>query len=101
MTELVTREEAEKCLLERGHRIERFSAQHDEGVVSPTILAALLKIRPQMVYNYIKQGKIPAEQGATQKMMVHWQDAITFAQTYLNRKADKQDKIDRQLRGED
>jgi len=98
--ELVTFEEAEKTLLERGERIMRFRAQYDEGIVNPVVLAALLKVRPQMIYNYIKQGKLPEQYNETQKMVIPWATAVEFARAYLNRKATKAAKIAAELQGE-
>jgi hypothetical protein len=98
--ELVTFEEAEKVLLERGSKIERFPAQHAEGIVNPIVLAKLLKIRPQMVYNYIKQGKLPEQANSSQRMVIPWVTAVEFARGYLDRKAIKAAKVAAELRGE-
>lgn len=98
---IVSYEEAEKVLLERGRHNQVFQAQHAEGHISPIQLARLLGIRNQMVYNYIRKGKIDATyQGPAIKMVIVWHDAVTFAQGYLDRAAVKKSKIDIQLKGE-
>ena len=95
--------QAEEYLLEHG--TDRFHGMWDSGKVNPIELAKALDIRAQMVYNYIKGGKIEGVgQNDTQKVTITNDGALAFAQKYLNRKAVKeakeQEKIARELRGE-
>lgn len=74
-------------------------------VVNPIVLAKLLGIPPQMVYNYIRNGRIKAGLEATatnntQKVVIALEEAETWAYNYLRKKASKQAKIERELRGE-
>lgn len=93
---LITKEEVEQTLLESG--LERLFAQKSEGIVNPIVLAKCLGIRPQMVYNYIRAGRINAvKHNNTQKLVISWDDAIEFAQRYLNRKLVKQLKVEAEL----
>jgi len=93
---LITVEETTKHLVDAG--VERLLAQRQEGVVNPIVLAKCLGIRPQMVYNYIKAGRIPSvKHNSTQKIVIQWDVAVEFAQRYLNRKLRKQIELDAQL----
>ena len=96
----------------------RYAAQKAEGIVNPIVLANLLDVRPQMIYNYIRKGKFTAshdENGNpinehvfgtnnTQKKVIALDEANTFAQGYLDRKVAREEKkaaqIEAELRGE-
>jgi hypothetical protein len=108
---LVTYEMAEKILLESKN--PRMRAQYEQGIVNPIVLAQAVGCRPQMIYNYIKQGKIrtinqtdPAGDAAgiaensTQKIVLEWEYAVGWVQRYLNKKAEKQAAIEAELRGD-
>jgi hypothetical protein len=96
---LVTTEDAERQLL--GSGLERLLKQQEQGVVNPIMLAQAIGVRPQMIYNYIRQGRIASVMGNTQKKTIAWSVAVDFAQKYLNRKAVKQAKVERELQGQD
>lgn len=96
---LISKEETEQRLLESG--VERLFAQQSEGIVNPIVLAKCLGVKPQMIYNYIRNGKIPSKQtNNTQKLVILWDDAVDFSQRYFNRKLTRQAKIDAELAAE-
>jgi hypothetical protein len=93
---LITKEEVEAQLMSSG--LERLFAQQSEGIVNPIVLAKALGVKPQMIYNYIKNGKITAvKQNNTQKLVISWSEAIDFAQRYLNRKLRRQQAVEAEL----
>lgn len=103
----MTREEAEQVLL--SSKNPRMKEQYALGVISPIVLANAVGIRPQMVYNYIRQGKIrtledsPHEgvtTNSTQHIVIDWEVAVLWVQKFVGRKVDKQERIEAQLRGE-
>jgi len=78
----------------------RYAAQAEEGVIAPGVLAELLGIRPQMVYNYMSKGKIKnVTSTVTQKKVIALEDAEAFAAGYLARKVEREAKIDEELNG--
>jgi hypothetical protein len=101
---LVDTAEAERRLLSRP--IARLLEQKEQGIVNPIVLAEAIGVRPQMIYSYIRQGKIKSsKEGAirtnnTQKIVIDWDEAVAFAQRYLDKKARQQARIERELRGE-
>jgi hypothetical protein len=96
---IVSREDAEKILTSKP--IARLQEQKAFGVVNPIVLAEALGVRPQMIYTYIRQGKVKAHSDtATQKVVIDWDEAVSFAQRYLNKKAIQQARIERELKGE-
>jgi hypothetical protein len=71
----------------------RFAAQATEEVVNPMVLADVLEVRPQMIYNYIRKGKIASvTSNNTQKKVIPLSAARVFARQYLQRKVDQQTK---------
>jgi hypothetical protein len=80
---------------------DRLQLQRQLGVVNPIMLAKALGVRPQMIYNYIRDGKIKTvDRNNTQKITIDVLEAERWAQTYLGRKAAKAAKIEAELRGE-
>jgi hypothetical protein len=99
-TVLVTVDDADTKLHDslRGSDLERLVQQKEQGVVNPIILARALGVRPQMIYNYIREGKIASvADNNTQKKVIPYSVALAFAQGYLDRKAQQSLKILRQL----
>jgi hypothetical protein len=92
---LVDEAKAEAFLLERG--TDRLREQHSNGVVNPIELAKALNVRPQMVYNYIRDNRIKSSRNDTGKIVVAWGEAVAFAQRYLNRKEQTAAKAAAQL----
>jgi hypothetical protein len=75
----------------------RFAEQAAEGVVNPIVLAKLVGVRPQMVYNYLAKGKFTEVEGAvgtnsTQKKVIQLDEANTWAQGYIDRKVTRETK---------
>jgi hypothetical protein len=96
---LVTTEDAERQLL--GSGLERLLKQQEQGVVNPIMLAQAIGVKPQMIYNYIRAGRIASvTDNNTQKKTIAWSVAVAFAQQYLNRKAVKAAKVERELAGD-
>lgn len=82
----------------------RFAEQSAEGIVNPIVLAALVGVRPQMIYNYIRKGKftqpeLDSETGSnsTQKIVLDLREANTWATAYLEKKQAKADKVAAEL----
>jgi hypothetical protein len=87
---------------------ERYAEQAANGVVNPIVLANLLGVRPQMIYNYIRKGKFSESEQAfgennTQKKVIFLDEANTFAQGYIDRKvareAKEAEKVEAELAG--
>jgi len=87
----------------------RFAEQSAQGVVNPIVLANLLGVRPQMIYNYIRKGKFSQEEAAfgennTQKIVIQLNEANAFALAYTDRKVAREtaaaEKIAAELAGE-
>jgi hypothetical protein len=84
---------------------ERFAEQAKEGVVNPIVLAALLGVRPQMIYNYLRKGKFSEVEGAvgqnsTQKKVIRLDEANAFAQQYSTRKIERETKAAEKVKAE-
>jgi len=104
----MTYDEAEAVLLTSKN--PRMKVQHAEGIINPIVLADALGIRPQMVYNYIKKGKIQTldlnaerpgvTENSTQHIVVEWSVAVRWVQMFMGKRAARQEKIEAQLRGE-
>src|SRR5262249_39993369 len=81
----VSFEEAESRLLELG--TDRMREQAKSGVVTPIELAKALNVRPQQVYNYIRNSRIAAHKTEdTQKLVVSWEDAVAEAQRLFSKR---------------
>jgi hypothetical protein len=90
-------EEAFKRLL-AAKGTDRLKMQRELGVVNPIEFAKLLGVRPQMIYNYIRSGKIKAaKHNNTQKLYIEADEADRFAREYLGRKQARAQQIEREL----
>ena len=90
----------------------RFVEQHEQGVINPIVLAKVMGIRPQMVYNYISKGKFStvddegnlvaahAKQNSTQKKVLDFDEANTWATSYFERKVERETKAAEKLAAE-
>jgi hypothetical protein len=80
----------------------RYEQQKAEGIVNPIVLAALVGVRPQMVYNYLRKGVFGDAQfnTSTQKKVISLEAANAWAQGYTNRKLAKAEQVERELSGE-
>jgi predicted nucleic acid-binding protein len=86
----------------------RFEAQSAEGVVNPIVLAALLEVRPQMIYQYLRKGKLVAvedtDENSTQKLVITIAGATAWARQYVEnkvtREAKRAEKLAAELAGE-
>ncbi len=58
----------------------------DIKFVSPYKLGKLLNVRPQMIYNYIRNGYIVSTEGDTGKKRISQKEAIRFSTKYLTKK---------------
>lgn len=95
---LVTKEQAEEQLLSRP--IARLVEQKEQGVVNPIVLAEAIGVRPQMIYQYIRNGRIAGvRDNNTQKITIAWSEAVAFAQRYLDRRARQALKTAQELEG--
>lgn len=77
---------------------DRFVKQSEQQVVNPMVLAKLAGCRPQMIYNYIRAGKIPTvTENNTQKKVIPFADAQAWLTAYLTKKGEKALRIEREL----
>jgi hypothetical protein len=71
---------------------------------SPIEVAQLAEVRPQMVYNYIKDERIPAFRNESGKLRVSVEDAEAWVEKYsankVAREAKRQAKLEAELAGE-
>jgi hypothetical protein len=73
--------------LEQEGDIERMQEQLEHGVINPILLARYIGVRPQMIYQAIRDGKLTAvDFNNTQKKFIRLGEAIRYASRYLNRK---------------
>jgi type IV secretory pathway VirJ component len=85
-------------LEELGAKDERFAKQAEQEVVNPIVLAGLIGCRPQMVYSYIRKGRIAGvKDNNTQKLVIPLAEAQRWANEYLQRKALKAIRIKDEL----
>jgi hypothetical protein len=71
----------------------RFAEQSKEGVVNPIVLARIMGVRPQYIYNMIRKGKlVTVDPNNTQKKVIALEVAQAFASEYFGRKAEKAEK---------
>jgi hypothetical protein len=63
-------------------------------VISPYVLAQFLDVRPQMIYGYIKEGRIKSvRDNNTQKLYIEEEEALRFAYKYLENRARRRNKL--------
>jgi len=84
----------------------RYEEQKANGVVNPIVLAELLGVRPQMIYNYIRKGKIAETdegigQNNTQKKTIDLNVAEGFVHQQVEKRKAKAAKIEAELLGLD
>jgi hypothetical protein len=80
---------------------ERLATQLNQRVVNPIELARAMKVRPQMIYNYIRKGKIAAvRQNNTQKLFIEEHEPRAFLDRYYGRKLAAEKKVELELAGE-
>jgi hypothetical protein len=72
---LVTEQDAEKVLVESG--LDRLMKQREQGVVNPIMLAQAIGVRPQMIYNYIRSGRIVRNDPTVPRLMANWCETHT------------------------
>ena len=66
---------------------ERLDKQLADNVINPILLARYVGVQPQMVYQYIRDGKLPlTKANNTQKLFIPEASAFAWAAMYLNRK---------------
>ena len=81
-------------------RSERLREQVEEGFVNPIELAKFLGVAPQSVYNAIKSGKISTSaKSVTQKITIPLEVAAMYAAQYIDKRIQKQKRIDAELKG--
>jgi hypothetical protein len=75
---------------------QRLRIQLEEwNVISPMVLAEFLGVRPQFIYGYIREGRIPSvRDNNTQKLYIEEDAALVFAHNYLERKAKRRPRAD-------
>jgi len=86
----------------------RYEEQKANGVVNPIVLAKLLGVRPQMIYNYIAKGYIVSSEddvqaigsNNTQKKTIDLNVAEGFARKQIDKREAKQARIEAELAGE-
>ena len=94
----VSEEEAAERLLEAGS--ERLHQQVEMDIVNPIELAKALDIRPQQVYNYIRNGRLEGvKHNSTQKIVIPWAAAVAFASQRYSKALRKEMRIQAELEG--
>ena len=95
----VTPEVAEQRLMAKA--TERMKEQRSEDIVNPIELAKALEIKPQQVYNDIRNGRLEAvKHNNTQKIVIDWSVAVEYARRRFDRELQKQLKVEAELAGE-
>jgi hypothetical protein len=95
----VTDAEAKQRLLKTGD--ERLQKQLRENVVSPMTLAKVLGIRPQQIYNAIRNGHLTAvKENNTQKLVIEEAEAVGYAARRYGREAAREAKVAAELAGQ-
>jgi|SRR5215469_10421854 len=73
--------------LENPDDLDRIEEQLRQEVISPIILARYINVKPQMVYQAIRDGKLTAvDFNNTQKKFIRLNEALRYAAKYLTRK---------------
>jgi hypothetical protein len=95
--------QARTYLEEKGS--DRLRQQLTTGFVTPIPFAEALGVRPQMIYGYIRDGRIASTVTAdTQKRVLTVEAAVEFTAKYFTDKAEREEKrkakIEAELAGE-
>lgn len=91
--------EAEKFL--KDNASPRLKVQIETGVVTPIAYAEVLDVRPQMIYGYIRTGRIAARKTPdTQKLVIDFNVAVDFAAKYLTDRQEREEKREAKLAAE-
>lgn len=73
---------------------------HDHSLVTPVELAKARRISPQVIYNYIRSGRIGVEYNSSGKKVILTDELFRYLQKFLDKEQAKQDRLERELRGE-
>lgn len=73
-------------------------ANHD--VVTPLEIAKARDIKPQVIYNYLRQGRIGYELNSSNKRVVTKAELFKYLENYLSKEQARQERLERELRGE-
>lgn len=95
----VSTEEAVEWLENEAESNTRLADQMANNVVNPMVLAAVCDIKPQMVYNYIRSGRLPSHTNNTEKLVIPLEAAVEFVRNRLEKEAQKKQKLQRELAG--
>jgi hypothetical protein len=101
----VTAEQAEKALRNSKSLLpadrQRLMDQLNQDVVNPIVLARAIGVRPQMIYNYIRDGRIKSvRHNNTQKLAIELPEALRFLAARMTREAAKKALLEAQKAGE-
>jgi hypothetical protein len=96
----ITGETAEDYLRGKAKEGSRLAEQLEEGVVTPIELAKAIDVFPQMIYNYIRNGRLAAHTTTdTQKIVIQLGDAKEFVRARLEKDARKAAQVQAELEG--
>lgn len=70
------------------------------GIVTPIGLAKARKVAPQVIYNYLRQGRIEGRTNETGKKVIPKAALYKYIQNFLDKENAKQEQLERELRGE-
>lgn len=70
------------------------------GIVTPIGLARAVGVTPQVIYNYIRNDRIGARTNESGKKVIPRDALYEYIQKRLDKEQAKQDKLERELRGE-
>jgi hypothetical protein len=81
--------------IENPDDIKRIQEQLEDGVINPILLARYIGVRPQMIYQAIRDGKLTTTStNNTQKKFIRIGEAVRYASLYLNRRQQRElDKL--------
>lgn len=70
------------------------------GIVTPIGLANAVGVKAQVIYNYIRQGRIEHKQSETGKKVIPRAALYKYLKNRLDKEHAKQEQLERELRGE-
>lgn len=70
------------------------------GIVTPIGLATAVDVTPQVIYNYLRNGRIEYKLSETGKKVITRAALYKYLKNRLDKENAKQEQLERELRGE-
>lgn len=84
----------------RNHCSPKAQHLYDEfDVTTPIELARCIGVTNQVIYNYMRNGRLEYTLNSSGKRVIEGPHLLSFLQHRLQKERDKQEKIERELRG--